>query len=662
MKTCKKCGIENKDTAKFCAGCGERFPDGAEGSGKPGNPESSRKKKRMLAGMCLLVAALCITGLIFTNMQKEKESALNERYVQTVSLANKAIENLDFQQAEQYGKEALQLDAQRPEAYSTLYESYYAREQDQQAQQVEEKAESILTGTSLDVFSRQIQEIQNEYQTVSSYTVLKELGKMQMTPIFAGTGGWLIRIDDEYSIMDEEGEIVPGYTDPFTIVAASSQQQYIRTCLGPGFQISPETRQWPEPNGEVSNVCVPLGIIGPQPEYELGSDDKPELTEKSLEGYRVFNTEPPEPTQPIYLRKRGQVSGDYYIYNPAKDELLGPYQEDEAPAFGLLAKNFSPNDTNPQKDQVYLLSFWQYLYSPFWSREYLDGADSYTVYSADGTIMKEGYDQAVVVDSMSLGVMQNDVYSLLDQNLEEEYSGWFEAGSSVIDARALIKTDGSWKLVKFGDSIRAKDYQGETADDQDPEEEPAKEPAEEPEENDTDTNLDTNVISQEAVGTYWHFSGAGAWRTLLDVKADGTYTYDFSDADMGQDENGKGITITSRSVFHGRFEPEYDDQGNLVSLIVTEKVYDKEPGSVEVTDNGDRNEYITEDKDSFKLGSILKYYPVGTPWNAFTMTEQSWLLPADQQRDVPVTQPVLVLTTTEDAFVIYPATDKNSYQ
>lgn len=660
MKTCKKCGKENKDTAKFCAGCGARFDEDKEESEETLKSNAVRKNKRFLVGVCLLIAvALCITGLVITSIQKRKESALNERYVQTVSLANKAIENLDYQQAEQYGKEALQLDAERPEAYSTLYESYYAREQDQMAQQVKEKAESTLAGSSLDVFSRQIQKIQNEYQTVSSYTVLKELGKMEMTPIFAGTGGWLIRKDDEYSIMDEEGEIVPGYTDPYTIVAASSQQKYIRTCLGPGFQISPETRQWPEPNEEVSNVCVPLGIIGPQPEYELGSDDKPKLTEKSLEGYRVFNTEPPEPTQPIYLRKRGQVSGDYYIYNPAKDELLGPYQEDEAPAFGLLAKNFSPNDTNPQKDQVYLLSFWQYLYSPFWSRGQLDGADSYTVYSSDGTITKEGYDQAVVVDSMSLGVMKNGVYSLLDQNLEEEYSGWFEDGSSVIGNRALIKTDGSWKLVKFGDSIRAKNYLGETADstdDQEPEEEPAKEPAEEPEEN------ETSIIPSEAVGTYWHFSGAGAWRTLLDVKADGTYTYDFSDADMGQDENGKGITITSRSVFHGRLEPEYDDQGNLVSLKVTEKVYDKEPGSVEVTDNGDRNEYITEDKDSFKLGSVLKYYPIGTPWNAFTMTEQSWLLPADQQRDVPVTQPVLVLTTTEDAFVIYPATDENSYQ
>lgn len=622
----------------------------------------------MLAGVCLLVAAaLCISGLVFTNIQREKASALDERYVQTVSLANKAIENLDYQQAEQYGKEALQLDAQRPEAYSTLYESYYAREQDQLAQQVEEKAESILTGTSLDVFSRQIQEIQNEYRTVSSYTVLKELGEMQMTPIFAGTGGWLIRKDDEYSIMDEAGEIVPGYTDPYAMIAVMPENpdaefryndQKVMACIGTSDLYSPDSKQWP---GPTPNICTFGGIIGPQPEYELSSDNKPVLTEKSLEGYKTFQTDPPALTEPIYLRKRGESSGPYYIFNPAKEELLGPYQADEEPAFGLLAKDLYVYKKGPKKDEVYTLSFWQYLFSPFWSRTQSEDKDSYTVYSADGSISKEGYDQAVAVDSLSVGVFQEDLYSLLNQYLEEEYSGWFEAGSSPIGNRALVKTDGTWKLVEFGESIRVKSYQGESADSM-TDQKQQEQPEDESDENDMNTDMDTNVIPQEAVGTYWHFSGAGAWRTLLDVKADGTYTYDFSDADMGQDENGKGITITSRSVFHGRLEPEHDDQGNLVSLKVTEKVYDKEPGSVEVTDNGDRNEYITEDKDSFKVGSVLKYYPIGTPWNAFTMTEQSWLFPADQQRDAPVTQPVLVLTTTEDAYVIYPATDENSYQ
>ena len=79
-------------------------------------------------------------------------------------------------------------------------------------------------------------------------------------------------------------------------------------------------------------------------------------------------------------------------------------------------------------------------------------------------------------------------------------------------------------------------------------------------------------------------SGAGAWRTLLVLNADGTFTGRYSDSDMGDAGDAYPNGTLYLSDFSGRFELQPSDNDSVTHLRLTELVCQTEPGTQEIKD------------------------------------------------------------------------------
>lgn len=110
-------------------------------------------------------------------------------------------------------------------------------------------------------------------------------------------------------------------------------------------------------------------------------------------------------------------------------------------------------------------------------------------------------------------------------------------------------------------------------------------------------------------------SGAGAWRTLLTLNADGTFTGEYSDSDMGDmDDTYPNGTLYLCS-FSGRFEVLSSD-GYATSLRLAELTCKDEPGRTELVDGVRRiysepiGLYVYEEE---RLAENLILYTPDTP-------------------------------------------------
>ena len=79
-------------------------------------------------------------------------------------------------------------------------------------------------------------------------------------------------------------------------------------------------------------------------------------------------------------------------------------------------------------------------------------------------------------------------------------------------------------------------------------------------------------------------SGAGAWRTILILNPDGTFTGKYSDSDMGD----TGTTYPNGTVylcsFSGRFDVLPTTEPNAIPLHLVELTTEEDPGREEVKD------------------------------------------------------------------------------
>ncbi len=69
---CSKCGKENKDTAKYCSGCGAPLEQ-PEHSGEEKKKASEKNKWLTGAGIVILIAVLIAVGMVLFQKKKEKE-------------------------------------------------------------------------------------------------------------------------------------------------------------------------------------------------------------------------------------------------------------------------------------------------------------------------------------------------------------------------------------------------------------------------------------------------------------------------------------------------------------------------------------------------------------------------------------------------------------
>lgn len=598
MKLCHNCGNSMADSAKFCAVCGSVLETGPENNG--GNRKKNEKRKKaLLAGLaCLCIGAACVTGAWFVRADNNPE-----KYAEAIGYAEKYLIDQEYGRAEEYYLEAKKIDPKQPEPYEGLYEIYVATDQSEKAEEIEKEAHENLEQESQDAFDERTEEIDEEYTYVNSYKIIRDLGELDMVPINLNDEVWLIQKDGLFSFMNSDGGLV-NQTDTEFAALRSTFNQYGLTgtyeegqriypvCLADQDSYSsskiPAKDQWPNPDGSPipGSVCDNGMSYTASLEFTLNDEGKPELSQRSLDSFKMLQLDPADAaviTEPYYLRKNNETEGEYYIWNPAAEEVFGPYAEEDTVGFGKLLS---------QKPDIEYVSgeeglFKHLVLSPFWSPA--EDGESVILHTVDGSAVSQSFDSALATDMSSIGAFRKNLFYLLDSQLGTEYVGQFEAGAKSINRIAPVKIEGTWKLVEFGELVRNKDLQVVEAD--------------------PDSQKESVSLPAEAAGEYFYSSGAGAAGVSMTVNRDGTFTYSESNADY--------MTIYSIGVT-GTLSPEYDENGNLVSLVVIDMEFTQEPGTRRTDENG--MEHITLNRESvpFSTGTVIHYYPAGTDKSVLT--------------------------------------------
>ena len=157
---CSKCGTQNKDTARFCKNCGEPLDvpvvsqpvknadsAGAEGPEKSGRRAGEAPGKKAsginrsnIKWICIAVGILIIAAVIaFSFMSKDKKE--KERYDNYLTSADKYLEEMDYENAEDAYLNAIKIDPKKEEPYLGLADLYALQGDYKKADKILLKAE-----------------------------------------------------------------------------------------------------------------------------------------------------------------------------------------------------------------------------------------------------------------------------------------------------------------------------------------------------------------------------------------------------------------------------------------------------------------------------------------------------------------------------------------
>lgn len=138
----------------------------------------------------------------------------------------------------------------------------------------------------------------------------------------------------------------------------------------------------------------------------------------------------------------------------------------------------------------------------------------------------------------------------------------------------------------------------------------------------TEITLKKDFSFEDLKYTAFHFSsGAGAWRTVLTILSDGSFTGEYSDSNMG--ENGEGYPEGSVycSNFTGKFSQPVMVNAYTYSITLEELTYRRQPGTKEIIDN--TMYYYTDAYGLYGAKEFLIYLP-GSPLQELPESFLSW--------------------------------------
>ncbi|MDE5757379.1 MAG: hypothetical protein K2H85_02080, partial [Allobaculum sp.] len=299
----------------------------------------------------------------------------------------------------------------------------------------------------------------------TSYTIVAEIGSLDMTPIALNSDCWVIKKGNEFQFLFPDGSTKKLDSKDQLILQVNTDYTGNTTLLSSACLIessSQDNNQYYPKEEEISS-CLPSSS---------------EKTSYPLEGNYQNNT------VPVLVRSSNQ-SG-YWIYNPASKALYGPFKDSEDTSFYSKVSRLSDitlvghngqiggpywtpmgstvqKTTKNEKTQS-LISDSKDTDSELISKESkaLNNSKESTatnqkntnteelkIWSKDGTSYRTGYTNPKAVDWYTVGAFQADQFHLLDENLEIVYAGPFDQGGSVINSVAPVQINGVWKLVQF---------------------------------------------------------------------------------------------------------------------------------------------------------------------------------------------------------------------
>ncbi|HIW83268.1 MAG TPA: WG repeat-containing protein [Candidatus Dorea gallistercoris] len=137
---CQNCGTENPEEARFCQKCGSPllsqmdFETEDRTELEQENEWEQKKKggrRWLLAGAAFLLVAFCIACVLVVAEVKERQD-----YENYIASAEKYLEDLDYENAEEAYLKAIEVDPKKAEAYLGLADTYYQQEDIDKAQDI----------------------------------------------------------------------------------------------------------------------------------------------------------------------------------------------------------------------------------------------------------------------------------------------------------------------------------------------------------------------------------------------------------------------------------------------------------------------------------------------------------------------------------------------
>lgn len=176
------------------------------------------------------------------------------------------------------------------------------------------------------------------------------------------------------------------------------------------------------------------------------------------------------------------------------------------------------------------------------------------------------------------------------------------------------------ELEESSDTLEA----GESIDESDTLEESKTEETSSPERRKKmERNNETSTLFQELTKYNFIFcSGAGAWMTVLNIDADGSFYGSYHDSDMGVTGDGYPNGSEYNCDFFGAFTEPVKINDYTYSVKIASMDYEKEVGTEEIIDGV--KHYYTEPYGLENATDIYIYLP-GTPTSALSEEFCSWV-------------------------------------
>ena len=141
---CPNCGIKCPDNANFCPMCRQPLST-ISGTAEPSNPSaaSASSKLRQPLTVVIILLAVCIGAAFILFFLLPGRTA--RTYQDCMALAARYLEELDYEQAEAYFLEAIQIDPKQEDGYLQLSEMYLEQDKPEKASQILEQGLDALT-------------------------------------------------------------------------------------------------------------------------------------------------------------------------------------------------------------------------------------------------------------------------------------------------------------------------------------------------------------------------------------------------------------------------------------------------------------------------------------------------------------------------------------
>ena len=136
-------------------------------------------------------------------------------------------------------------------------------------------------------------------------------------------------------------------------------------------------------------------------------------------------------------------------------------------------------------------------------------------------------------------------------------------------------------------------------------------------------------VFEEMSGLEWSFSsGVGAWSTDLHVRADGSFSGEFHDSEMGDIGDGYPHGTVYICVFSGQMSLVEQADENMWKIRIDELKLDDDPDT-ETVDDGIR--FVTTEPYGISEGDEMLLYAPGTPVQIFSEEMLLWAHVLDRE-------------------------------